>query len=219
MEYMDNESGGWKKWSLFGGIGLVIIGLGVGVFLLLRQRAAGTDNNPTSVNQPLTNTGSDQNPGAPNQQPPKQPVKVILPPPNVYAAPKVDPGLNRLLTTEEKKKYGFSPGQEVYIVTTSPKDGSSPQAAFYPKTTSRPLPGQDSDNDLLPDTEEVKYGTDPHKADTDGDGLTDYDEIFVTHTDPLKSDSVVKGCPDGAVEHPYQGMPEACVKYWNDKYK
>jgi hypothetical protein len=31
----------------------------------------------------------------------------------------------------------------------------------------------DDDNDLLPDTEEARLGTDPCKADTDGDGVTD----------------------------------------------
>ena len=86
----------------------------------------------------------------------------------------------------------------------------------------RLLAYQDSDNDLLPDTWEIKYfgnlqqngngdfdhdgltnleeflyGTDPAKIDTDGDGLTDYDEINVYHTDPLKADTDGDGMPDG----------------------
>ncbi|MCA9391198.1 MAG: hypothetical protein KC582_03005 [Candidatus Magasanikbacteria bacterium] len=35
----------------------------------------------------------------------------------------------------------------------------------------------DSDSDSIPDTEEARYGTDPNKADTDGDGFNDADEI------------------------------------------
>jgi len=48
----------------------------------------------------------------------------------------------------------------------------------------------DSDNDLLTDfEEEVFTGTDPYKADTDGDGLPDGWEWF-SGLDPL--------CPDGS---------------------
>ncbi len=43
----------------------------------------------------------------------------------------------------------------------------------------------DSDGDLLSDMDEVRiYGTNPGLADTDGDGLTDNDEINVHNTDP-----------------------------------
>lgn len=35
----------------------------------------------------------------------------------------------------------------------------------------------DSDFDTIPDTEETLFGTDPNKADTDGDGFNDADEI------------------------------------------
>jgi outer membrane protein OmpA-like peptidoglycan-associated protein len=41
------------------------------------------------------------------------------------------------------------------------------------------------------------YHTDPNKADTDGDGLSDYDEIFKYKTDPLKADSDGDGLTDG----------------------
>jgi hypothetical protein len=40
-----------------------------------------------------------------------------------------------------------------------------------------PDPSTDSDNDNLTDNEELKYGTDLHNPDTDGDGFKDGDEI------------------------------------------
>jgi hypothetical protein len=46
----------------------------------------------------------------------------------------------------------------------------------------------DSDGDGLYDDEELAYGTDPHNPDSDGDGISDYDEIFKYGTDPLVPD-------------------------------
>ncbi len=42
----------------------------------------------------------------------------------------------------------------------------------------------DRDGDGLADLAEVHLGTNPDTADTDGDTLTDYDEVVVYHTDP-----------------------------------
>ena len=56
----------------------------------------------------------------------------------------------------------------------------------------------DTDGDGLSDGDEVlKYGTDPLKADTDGDGLSDYDEIYKYKTDPLNPDTDGDGLSDG----------------------
>jgi hypothetical protein len=56
----------------------------------------------------------------------------------------------------------------------------------------------DSDGDGLTDYEEIYiYHTDPYKADTDGDGLTDYQEVKIYHTDPNNPDTDGDGYPDG----------------------
>ncbi|MBI5728948.1 MAG: hypothetical protein HY983_01735 [Candidatus Magasanikbacteria bacterium] len=55
----------------------------------------------------------------------------------------------------------------------------------------------DQDLDGLTAAEEKKYGTDPKKADTDGDGILDKDEIIIYHTDPLKADTDGDGVKDG----------------------
>jgi outer membrane protein OmpA-like peptidoglycan-associated protein len=55
----------------------------------------------------------------------------------------------------------------------------------------------DTDGDGLTDGEEVnKYNTDPKKADSDGDGLSDYDEVKKYSTNPNKADSDGDGLSD-----------------------
>ena len=47
----------------------------------------------------------------------------------------------------------------------------------------------DSDGDGLTDLEEINiYHTDPNKADTDGDGVSDYEEVKVAFTNPLTAE-------------------------------
>ena len=55
----------------------------------------------------------------------------------------------------------------------------------------------DSDADGLEDSLEAKLGTDPARADTDGDGLGDYEEYCKYRTDPTKKDTDGDGIPDG----------------------
>ncbi|MDP4117227.1 MAG: OmpA family protein, partial [Bacteroidota bacterium] len=66
----------------------------------------------------------------------------------------------------------------------------------------------DTDGDGLSDGDEVmKYHTNPLKADTDGDGLSDYDEIMKYHTNPLKADTDGDGLNDGEEVLTYKTDP------------
>ena len=71
---------------------------------------------------------------------------------------------------------------------------------------------KDSDGDGVPDVVEAFIGTDPNKADTDGDGLTDGQELGKkgdadpsTKTDPLKADSDGDGLTDGEEDANHNG--------------
>ena len=55
----------------------------------------------------------------------------------------------------------------------------------------------DSDDDGLTDAEEADLGTDPSDADTDGDELSDGDEVHVYATDPSDPDTDDGGVSDG----------------------
>ncbi|MFC7081208.1 hypothetical protein [Halorussus caseinilyticus] len=56
---------------------------------------------------------------------------------------------------------------------------------------------RDGDGDGLLDDQEEQLGTDPNDADTDDDGLTDGDEVFVYDTDPQNADTDDDGLRDG----------------------
>ncbi|MFU8892840.1 MAG: lectin-like protein [Luteolibacter sp.] len=56
----------------------------------------------------------------------------------------------------------------------------------------------DTDGDGLTDYQELFiYGTNPLVVDTDGDGLTDYEEVMIYGTDPLNPDTDGDGLSDG----------------------
>lgn len=64
-------------------------------------------------------------------------------------------------------------------------------------TFTKPIkPSLDTDRDGLPDDLEIKHGSNPNLKDTDGDGLSDYEEVFKYHTNPTKQDSDEDGIPD-----------------------
>jgi hypothetical protein len=54
----------------------------------------------------------------------------------------------------------------------------------------------DSDGDGLSDAEEAAFGTDPNQVDTDGDNLTDFNEIYYTGTAPGNPDTDMDGETD-----------------------
>lgn len=66
----------------------------------------------------------------------------------------------------------------------------------------------DTDGDGLSDGEELyKHGTDPLVADTDNDGVSDGDEVLVYGTDPLNPDSDGDGISDGDEIFVYRTNP------------
>lgn len=71
----------------------------------------------------------------------------------------------------------------------------------------------DDDHDGLTNAEEKRYGTDPENPDTDGDGLSDGDEVHLYRTNPLKADTDGDGLNDGAEVLNYRTDP---TKYDTD---
>ena len=59
------------------------------------------------------------------------------------------------------------------------------------------MPMQDPDHDGLTNLQEFQNGTDPHNPDTDGDGLTDGQEVLMYHTNPALVSTDGTGIPDG----------------------
>ncbi len=64
----------------------------------------------------------------------------------------------------------------------------------------------DSDEDTLPDVLEISIGTNPYVADTDEDGLTDYQEYLISGTDPLIYDSITEGIADAFADTDEDGI-------------
>lgn len=64
----------------------------------------------------------------------------------------------------------------------------------------------DSDGDQLTDSFEKYIKTDPFSADTDGDGLSDYDEVMNTATDPNQVDTDGDGIEDGKEDPDQDGL-------------
>lgn len=75
--------------------------------------------------------------------------------------------------------------QENTETQTVKKDGNAIKLAT---SALQDAPGDDFDEDGLTNSDEVRYGTDPYNADTDGDGVYDVYEVNVSKTDPTKAD-------------------------------
>jgi hypothetical protein len=58
---------------------------------------------------------------------------------------------------------------------------------YHPPVTTTTLPPKDSDHDRIPDNVEAFLGTNPNKADTDGDGWPDGEEIYMPGGKTIKS--------------------------------
>jgi len=79
-------------------------------------------------------------------------------------------------------------------------DGNKIVDAYFNAALGLTITGEscssDKDMDGLGKCEEEKLGTNPHNADTDGDGLTDGEEVMVYKTNPLLKDTDLDGLSD-----------------------
>jgi len=127
---------------------------------------------PTEVPAEVTSTPVvEETTATPAEVPVQTPPAEILPP--VTSPP---PGSNVPLPTV------VHPGEEPVTTTTE-------------ATTTAVC--VDSDKDGLCDEREKQLGTDPLKADTDGDGVSDGDEVLKYGTNPLNADTDGDGFKDG----------------------
>lgn len=101
----------------------------------------------------------------------------------------------RMLGTNPTQNSATSSRSQTVNTSVAPS-GNTPST---PTIITRPPESQplDSDHDGLADEEEKKAGTDPMKADTDSDGLTDRQEVVVFRTDPLHADTDSDSTKDG----------------------
>lgn len=76
------------------------------------------------------------------------------------------------------------------------RTGTSAPSAADTTLTASFIDGMDADGDGLSLDWEMALHTDPAKPDTDGDGLSDGEEVMKYGTDPLSSDSNHNGLPD-----------------------
>ena len=75
----------------------------------------------------------------------------------------------------------------------------------------------DSDEDGVADMVESAYGSKIENADSDEDGLSDYEEIYITQTDPTVRDSFKKGISDADADCDEDGISNLSeIKYGID---
>jgi hypothetical protein len=121
-------------------------------------------------------------------------------------------GVDTLVSNAVSSLIGFDPGIGANIAAGKlPFPLTDPEVANVP-----PVPGigsitftfqTDSDGDGLTDGQEIALGTDPFNPDTDGDGLTDGQEVNTYHTDPLNPDTDGDGLTDGQEVNTYHTDP------------
>jgi outer membrane protein OmpA-like peptidoglycan-associated protein len=93
--------------------------------------------------------------------------------------------------------------------SSGPKNDPDPLTLDYLMSLSdEELMERDSDGDQLSDFDEINvYETNPLQPDSDSDGLTDYDESFVHGTNPTLPDTDSDGISDGEEVHTFGTNP------------
>lgn len=99
-------------------------------------------------------------------------------------------------STEDPDKDGYNNYQE-YLNNTNPNESDLPNIDQSNINIDKDPSKIDSDLDYLSDKEEESIGTKKTNPDTDGDGLLDGYEVYVTKTNPLLFDTDGDGMPDG----------------------
>jgi chitodextrinase len=99
---------------------------------------------------------------------------------------------NNDLQTGQTISHSF-PGAGIFSLTLTVTDSHGDSGL----NTTTVMISIDSDGDGLSDTDEVAiWSTDPHRYDSDGDDIIDYWEIYTYNTDPTKYDSDDDGLND-----------------------
>lgn len=112
--------------------------------------------------------------------------------PSLAASPSVSPSPSA--SPSPSPSANASPSESP---STSPSPSASPSASMSPSASPSPSgPPMDSDQDGLTDEEEQQIGSNPLSADTDGDGLPDFNEVFQHGTDPTNIDTDGDGIND-----------------------
>lgn len=115
------------------------------------------------------------------------------------------------LTDENTYNYTVDGTSEKIYFKIKQTTSNNKTAESYPFIMAKTADGyelqlEDTDKDGLPDIYEEELGTDISKPDTDGDRLTDYQEVYFTGTDPLKVDTDGNGINDGDEDADKDGL-------------